>query len=216
MKYLPINKIRNNPDNPRVIKNDKFKKLLESIKTRSGFMEVNPIKIDEDNMILGGNMRFKACQSLGWDKIPTDTFTQKMADGMNDKLIEMGLPPKTYREFCDEFVVIDNISFGTWDADKLANQYEQEMLDAMGLDFITKNEFEIDQPAEIEFSEVLGEAQNYVVLTFSNEIDWLAAQTHFRIKSVYSQRANGKPWSKGIGRVLDGAKYLKDLQDELE
>jgi len=47
-----------------------------------------------------------------------------------------------------------------------------------------------------------------------NEIDWLSAQTHFNLKSVYSKRQNGKPWSKGIGRVINGAEYLKDLKDE--
>ena len=63
-------------------------------------------------------------------------------------------------------------------------------------------------PPEIQFSERLGEANNYIVLTFDNDIDWLSAQSHFNLKSVSSQRANGKPWSKGIGRVLDGAEYL--------
>jgi len=60
----------------------------------------------------------------------------------------------------------------------------------------------------MKFSERLGEANNYIVLKFDNELDWLSAQTHFELDSVYSKRANGKPWSKGIGRVLDGADYL--------
>ena len=63
----------------------------------------------------------------------------------------------------------------------------------------------------IEFSEELLESRNYVVLYFDNDVDWLSAKTHFALKSVYSKRCNGKPWSKGIGRVVDGAKYLRRI-----
>ena len=66
----------------------------------------------------------------------------------------------------------------------------------------------IDEDPEIEFSQYLDESHNYVVLFFDNDIDWLQAQTHFDLKSVSSKRSNGKPWSKGIGRVINGTKYL--------
>jgi len=66
---------------------------------------------------------------------------------------------------------------------------------------------------QIIFSEELGEANNYIVLTFNNEIDWLSAQSHFGLKSVSSKRANGKPWSKGIGRVLNGDDYLSKVNE---
>lgn len=62
---------------------------------------------------------------------------------------------------------------------------------------------------EVAFSEQLMEANNYVVVVFRNEIDWLWAQEHFALKSVYSRRPNGKPWSCGIGRVINGADYAK-------
>lgn len=64
-----------------------------------------------------------------------------------------------------------------------------------------------------EFSEYIDEANNYVVLVFRSSIDWLSALTHFKLESKVSKRANGKPWSIGIGRCLDGSKYLKDLKD---
>ena len=64
---------------------------------------------------------------------------------------------------------------------------------------------------EIVFSEYLEESNNYVVLIFDNDIDWLSAQTHFDLKTVHSKRQNGKPWSKGIGRVINGADYLKKI-----
>lgn len=67
---------------------------------------------------------------------------------------------------------------------------------------------------EEEFSEVLNECNNYVVLVFRNSVDWLNALTHFGLETKTSQRANGKEWSKGIGRVLDGAKYLKKATEK--
>ena len=88
-----------------------------------------------------------------------------------------------------------------------------EQLDDWGLDVPYVEDEEDNEEPEIEFSEYLDESHNYVVLTFDNDIDWLSAQTHFQLKSVYSKRANGKPWSKGIGRVIDGGKYLNDLKD---
>ena len=63
----------------------------------------------------------------------------------------------------------------------------------------------------IEFSSELLESRNYVVLYFDNDVDWLSAKTHFKLRSVHSKRCNGKPWSKGIGRVVDGAKYLRRI-----
>ncbi len=60
-----------------------------------------------------------------------------------------------------------------------------------------------------EFSEVMGEANNYVVLIFRNSVDWLNAITHFELETKTASRRNGKPWSKGLGRVIDGAKYLQ-------
>ena len=64
---------------------------------------------------------------------------------------------------------------------------------------------------KVEFSEELLESRNYIVLYFDNDVDWVSARTHFRLRSVYSKRCNGKPWSKGIGRVVDGAKYLRRI-----
>ena len=64
---------------------------------------------------------------------------------------------------------------------------------------------------EVVFSEVINESNNYVVLYFDDDVDWLQAQTHFQLESVNAKRSNGKPWSKGIGRVLSGSQYLKKI-----
>ena len=176
-EQVKIQKVRGNPDNPRVIKNDKFKKLVNSIKEFPEMLELRPIVVDEDMMVLGGNMRLKACMDAGlkkvWIEIAKDLTEEQKK----------------------EFIVKDNAGFGEWDWDVLANEWDSVKLTEWGLD-VWENEDDKkkdDDIEEIEFSEYLDESNNYVVLFFDNDIDWLSAQTHFDIDSKYSRRANGKP-----------------------
>jgi len=159
-------------------------------------LKLRPIVVDDNNVVLGGNMRLKASIEAGL----TEVWIEKASD----------LTPEQQKEF----IIKDNSSFGDWDWDVLANEWDTEKLNDWGLDLPVLNEKAEIEEQEVEFSEYLGESHNYVVLMFDNDIDWLSAQTHFELKSVYSKRQNGKPWSKGIGRVVDGAKYLKKLKSE--
>jgi ParB-like chromosome segregation protein Spo0J len=65
MQIVKINSIKTNPKNPRLIKDDKFKKLVKSIQEFPQMLELRPIVVDENNIILGGNMRYKACVEAG-------------------------------------------------------------------------------------------------------------------------------------------------------
>lgn len=141
-------------------------------------------------------MRLKACIAAGLKEIPI-----LIADQLSE-------------EQKAEFIIKDNVGFGDWDWDVLANEWPVDKLEEWGLDVPSLDEFTGVEEQEIEFSEYLDEANNYVVLLFNSEVDWLSAQTHFGLKSVHSQRANGKPWSKGIGRVINGAEYLKSIKSE--
>ena len=191
-----IKDIKTNPNNPRYIKDEKFNKLVQSIKELPEMLELRPIVVNDEMVVLGGNMRLKACQKAGLKEVPII----KASD----------LSPEQQQEF----IIKDNIGFGEWDWDMLANEWDAEKLTDWGLDVpILDEKLEIEEQ-EIEFSEYMDESHNYVVLLFDNDIDWLSAQTHFELKSVYSKRQNGKPWSKGIGRVINGADYLKKLKDE--
>lgn len=196
IKKVKIGDIRLNPDNPRIIKDKKFKKLVQSIKDFPEMLEIRPIVVNEDNVILGGNMRYKACQQAGFDEV----YIIKAKDLTEDQQ--------------KEFLIKDNSGFGEWDWDILANDWEAEKLEEWGLDVPSIDDFTGVEEQEIEFSEYLDEAHNYVVLLFDSEVDWLGAQTHFGLSSVHSMRANGKPWSKGIGRVINGAEYLKGIKNE--
>ena len=122
MSY-PISKFKNNPSNPRIIKDDKFIKLVESLKTFPEMMEKRPLVCvtDSDDKIypLGGNMRLKALKELGYKEIKKEWVT--LAD---DWSIEQQ----------KEFLIKDNVSFGDWDFDTLANEWDAEQLQDWGLD----------------------------------------------------------------------------------
>lgn len=115
-KQVKISEVKNNPKNPRLIKDEKFKKLVESIKAFPEMLEKRPIVVDEDMVVLGGNMRLKASKEAGIKKIWID-----IAEGWSE-------------EKKAEFIIKDNASFGEWDWDILANEWDNEQLNEWGLE----------------------------------------------------------------------------------
>lgn len=113
---MNINEIKPNPNNPRIIKDDKFKKLVKSIQDFPQMLELRPIVIDENNIVLGGNMRLKACIEAGLKDVPV-----KQAKELTE-------------EQKKEFIVKDNVGYGEWDWDDLANNWNVEDLTEWGLD----------------------------------------------------------------------------------
>jgi DNA modification methylase len=116
MKQLvKISQVKTNPKNPRIIKDHKFKKLVQSIKDFPEMLEKRPIVVDENMIVLGGNMRLKACLEAGlkevWIDVANWTEEQKQ-----------------------EFIIKDNVGFGEWDWELLANEWEPDLLDKWGLD----------------------------------------------------------------------------------
>ena len=113
---MKIQDIKPNPNNPRLIKDDKFKKLCQSLKDFPEMLELRPIVVNRDHIILGGNMRYKAAKEIGLKEIPV-----KVADN---------LTPEQEREF----LIKDNTSGGEWDWEILANEWDNEELESWGLD----------------------------------------------------------------------------------
>jgi ParB-like chromosome segregation protein Spo0J len=113
---MKITDIKPNPENPRIIKDHKFKQLVESIKSFPQMLELRPIVIDENNVVLGGNMRLKACIEAGLTDVPV-----VQAKDLTD------LQKK-------EFIVKDNVGYGEWDWDDLANNWDEQLLTEWGLD----------------------------------------------------------------------------------
>jgi len=133
-QQVKISKVKGNPNNPRIIKNDKFKILKNSIRTMPGYMKLRPVIVDENMMVLGGNMRLKASIDLGKKEIWTDMFTQADCDDMNKIAIEEERETKTYLEYCDAIIIKDNVSSGEWEWDILANDWDSVLLNEYGLD----------------------------------------------------------------------------------
>lgn len=115
-KKIKISEIKLNPNNPRLIKDDKFKKLVKSIQDFPEMLEIRPIVVNSDMIILGGNMRFKACKEAGLKEVPII-----VADNLTE-------------EQQREFLIKDNTSGGEWDFEMLANEWDVEQLEEWGLD----------------------------------------------------------------------------------
>ena len=116
VKKVNVSEVKENPDNPRYIRDSKFKKLVKSIKEFPEMLEKRPIVGDENMVVLGGNMRLKACKSAGLFEVWIDK-----AVGWTDKQKR-------------EFVVKDNVGFGEWDWDILANDWDSSQVEEWGLD----------------------------------------------------------------------------------
>jgi len=116
MERVDIRQIRPNPENPRVIKDNKFQKLVKSITELPQMLELRPIVVNKDMIVLGGNMRLKACEAAGLTEVPV-----VFADN---------LTPEQEREF----IIKDNSSFGEWDWDLLANEWDVDQLQEWGMD----------------------------------------------------------------------------------
>ena len=118
-ELIKLYKIKGNPRNPRIIKNDKFKKLVKSIKDFPEMLKLRPIVVDENLMILGGNMRWKASKDAGLKEVWIE-----IAEGLTEEQKE-------------EFIVKDNVGFGEWDFDILANEWDIDKLDEWGVNVPT-------------------------------------------------------------------------------
>jgi len=116
IEKINIEKVFVNENNPRFIKDSKFEKLVNSIKAFPKMLEIRPIVVNDDFVVLGGNMRLKACEEAGLKEI----FIIKASDLTPDEQAE--------------FIIKDNVSFGEWDFDSLANTFDDIKLVEWGLD----------------------------------------------------------------------------------
>ena len=135
VEKVKINEVKTNPKNPRLIKDDKFRKLVKSIEEFPQMLELRPIVVDENNIVLGGNMRLKACKEAGLKEV----FIVKA-----ENLTELQK---------DEFIVKDNVGFGEWDWDMLANEWDVEKIQDWGLDL----------PVDLSVTELEAEEDDFSV-----------------------------------------------------
>lgn len=147
IQKVKLSEIKNNPNNPRILKDDKFKKLVKSIQEFPKMLEIRPIVVNSDMIVLGGNMRLKACKEAGLKEV----FIVK-ADDLTE-------------EEQKQFIIKDNVGFGEWDWEMLANEWDAEELESWGLDLPdfsvteepTAEEDDYEMPDEVQTDIVLGD-----------------------------------------------------------
>ena len=136
-----------NPNNPRLIKDDKFAKLVRSIKEFPKMLEIRPIVVNSDMIVLGGNMRLKACKEAGLKEVSI-IFADDLTEDEQK-----------------QFIIKDNVGFGEWDWEQLANEWDADNLEDWGLDIpdfevkeeLTAEEDDYDMSDEVQTDIVLGD-----------------------------------------------------------
>ena len=149
-KTIKINKLVANEKNPRIIKDSKFKKLVESIKEFPEMLKLRPIVVDEDMVILGGNMRYKASIEAGLKEVPV-----KIAKGLT-------------QEQKNQFIIKDNVGFGDWDWAMIANEWNTIKITEWGLDVWENQDDRNDMP---EFDNKDLTPKRQLIISFRNEDD---------------------------------------------
>lgn len=210
VRELPIGMLSENtgqipdvPRNPRKITKEKFDDLCESIRKSPEMKVLDEIRVYPFNgryVVISGNHRFKAYKKLGWENI----------------LCKI-LPEDTPKEKLREYVMKENMHYAENDATLLNSWNLKELVDwRVPMKIKAKKQYEVP---EIEFTQILDETHNYIVLYFDNEVDWLQAQTLFNIKPVRllstkkgENNINGQ--KVGLGRVLRGVDVINRLLKE--
>jgi DNA modification methylase len=145
-EIVKISNVKINPNNPRLIKDDKFAKLVQSIKDLPQMLDIRPIVVNSDMVVLGGNMRLRACKEAGLKQVPI--------------IIADNLTEDQQREF----LIKDNVSGGEWDWQMIANEWDAEQLEEWGLDVPDFEPEQILEAVEDEFEVPDGGIETDIVL----------------------------------------------------
>lgn len=228
MQKFKINEIKLNPNNPRLIKDDKFEKLVKSIKEFPEMLDIRPIVVNSDMVILGGNMRFKACKEAGLKEIPVI-----VADNLTE-------------EQQREFLIKDNTSGGEWDFEILANEWDVEQLEEWGLDIPAFETEEVLEAEEDDFDAtppeepitVLGDlyeigehrllcgdstdSDQFAKLMNGNKADMVFTSPPYNANTkagqgdIFNKKKSIKLYNEGYSDNLDSNKYIDFVVEVLD
>jgi DNA modification methylase len=196
--------IKPNPNNPRVIKDEKFEKLKKSIEQFPKMMSLRPMVVDADGFVLGGNMRLKALKQLGYKEIPLDWV--KRADELTE-------------EEKRRFIIADNVGFGEWEWETIANDWNAEELEEWGLDMpdfeeaqeLEAKEDEYEIPDDLQTDIVLGdlfEIGNHRLLCGDSTDSDSVAKLMNGEKATLS--FTSPPYNAGKSEMLSGNTHTTD------
>jgi hypothetical protein len=202
MEKIEITKIKLNPNNPRLIKDDKFKKLVQSIKDFPEMLEIRPIVVNKDMIILGGNMRYKACKEAGLKEVP---------------IIIADLTEDQQREF----LIKDNTSGGEWDFDLLANEWDADILESWGLDLNTLELKQIDEAEEGDeikipkSLQVIPKKEYIIIMADEDSQEWQELQQIFKCGLVRQGGCKIGSTSDKVGRGTERVFDLKTFKERV-
>lgn len=176
IQTVDIRKLKANPANPRLIRDEKYKKLVNSILEFPEMLNIRPIVVDSDMTVLGGNMRLKACMDAGMDKVPVI-----LADDLTDDQKR-------------RFIIADNVGYGEWDWEVLANEWDAGELADWGLDVPTEWGEEVQAEAQEDDYEIPDEIVTDIVLGDLFEI------------GPHRLLCGDSTDSEAVGRLMNGEK----------
>ena len=179
---MKINEIHTNKDNPKFIRDERFEKLKKSIEEFPKMMKLRPIIVDNAGMILGGNMRYKALVELGYKEIPDEWV--KRAEELTE-------------EERKRFVIVDNIGFGQWDWDLLANEWDEIELEEWGLELPT--EWKLREPTGDDLIGDLKDKPPTMKITFESPEQLQKAEID--IQELIDRKYQGAYFSISAGEI---------------
>lgn len=192
---VKISEVKMNPNNPRVIKDDKFFKLVRSIKEFPKMLEIRPIVVNQDMIVLGGNMRLKASKEAGLKEV----FIVKADDLTEDEQ--------------KQFIIKDNVGFGEWDWDMLANEWEADLLEQWGLDVPIESQIDdseegddINIPKSLQ---VIPKKEYILIMADEDSDEWIELQNIFKCGIV---RQGGCKIGSSSDKVGTGLERVFDLK----
>jgi hypothetical protein len=195
IQIVKLSEIKSNPNNPRIIKDDKFRKLVKSIQEFPKMLEIRPVVVNADMIVLGGNMRLKACKEAGLKEVPV-IFADDLTEDEQK-----------------QFIIKDNVGFGEWDWDMIANEWDADQIEEWGLDlpFDAKiDDMEDGETLDFEQSVQLIPPKEYIlVMADPNSEEWEDLKNVLKLKMVrrggYKEGSNFDAIS--LERVLNWADF---------
>jgi hypothetical protein len=189
---MKLSQIKSNPNNPRVIKDERFRKLVKSIEEFPKMMELRPMVVNADNIVLGGNMRLKALKELGYKEVP-DEWVKSAEELTEDEQ--------------RRFIIADNVGFGEHDWDLLANEWESEELAEWGLD-VWQPETDVDYSIldEEDVSEQLEDMSSGVKKAIQIEFEAEHYEEAYELVKFWREQGD-------VGYMI--LQYLREEKDKL-
>jgi hypothetical protein len=188
IQVVPIDQVHHHPNNPRLIKDNRFEQLVQSLIDFPDMLQARPLVVDENNVVLGGNMRLHAALRLNYTEVPIMQMT-----GWSDHQKR-------------EFMIKDNASFGEWNWEVLANEWSEEPLGAWGIDlpkdFFGEEPMELaadgEEGAHADFDFTKGPKECTMTITFTSPEQLQEAETD--VTELIDRKFNGASYKVAVGK----------------